>query len=789
MNTAESRAMAPDPVTIQSFMDWWFHHATRGVIQVGWRDAGTGELNRFRDFEVGDEGIGDAIAAINSVPGQSVYFRASTVKPGVATGASDADFAQALGIWGDLDDEGAYQRAGTIEPLIRPSAWVITGKTPHWRAQCFWRFDSICENPAAISALNRRVVALYTSDPMVTNPTRLMRVPGTVAWPSKPGRVPEMTELVMPAGRAQAHSIEFLSARLPQERAAPPPPGNEAPAGGLGGIGGITVAALLRAMREPGKWHNSVLRLVGHWISRGWSDQEILATAPTLTLPGYSLDQTVRDLTVMINGGRAKWGIGNTDHAVFGEPASPYGSEIMDPWDALKPVAFPMNALPPVVADYARSRAEAIGCDPAAVALSCLSALSAAVDGRSRLRMKQHDAWSVPPALWVALVGAPSAKKSPAVRAAWHPLEAIQAKKLAAYAAELRAWESLPKDERGDKPHPPTRFISHDATIEAIQGILANQDRGLGILRDELAGWIGGMERYSGGKGGADRAFFLQSFDGGTYVADRVGRGTVPVSNLALTVCGGIQPDRLATMHDLTDDGLWQRFLPVVMGPPALGQDVPQGRSEEAYTELVARLVGMPTLFAQLAPGARAERERFEQWLFEFEQSDALGGSFSSFLGKLAGIWGRLALVLHAIEPGISAEIVAARHAEAATRLIVEYLIPSAARVYVSMGSPASNIGVTRDIAGFILVKKLERIVASDLSRGVRSTRRAALPEIQRAVSALVAGGWLAPEKEHGGNNAWVVNPRVHELLAHRAASEESRRAHIRRAIAEDLEA
>lgn len=789
MNTAEDKTLAPDPVMIQSFLDWWFHHATRGVIQIGWRDATTGELNRFRDFEIGADNIGEAITAINSIPGQSVYFRASTVKTGATTGASDADFVQGLGIWGDLDDEGAYKRAATVEAMIRPSAWVVTGKHPHWRAQCFWRLEGICENPTAINALNRRVVTLYTSDPMVTNPTRLMRVPGTIAWPAKEGRIPEMTELVMPAGRPASHTIEFLSARLPQERTSPPPGADEGATGGLGGIGGNTVASLLRAMREPGKWHNSVLRLVGHWISRGWSDAEILATAPTLTLPGFTLAQTIKDLTVMIQGGRTKWGIGDTDHSVFGEPASPYGNEIMDPWDTLKPVPFPMAALPAIIGEYARSRAEAIGCDPAAVALSCLSALSAALDGRSRLRMKQHDAWSVPPALWVALVGAPSAKKSPAIRAAWHPLEAIQAKRLSAYAAELRAWDSLSKDERGEKPRPPTRYISHDATIEAIQGILANQDRGLGILRDELAGWIGGMERYSGGKGGADRAFFLQSFDGGTYVADRVGRGTVPISNLALTVCGGIQPDRLATMQDLTDDGLWQRFIPVIMAPPTLGQDVPQGPSEAAYTDLVARLVGMPTLFAQLAPGARAERERFEKWLFEFEQSDALGGSFSSFLGKLAGLWGRLTLVLHAIQPGMSMDVVSARHAEAATHIVVRYIIPSAARVYVSMGSPTADISVTRDIAGFILVKKLDRIVASDLSRNVRSTRRATLPEIHRAVSPLVAGGWLAPEKDHGGNNAWTVNPRVHELLAHRAASEEGRRAHLRQFIAGEFEA
>lgn len=777
MSAAEDMAPAPDAVTIQSWLDWWFHHATRGVIQIGWRDASTGDLNRFRNFEIGAEDIGEAVAAINAVPGQSCYFRAVTVREGTEGGAKDADFVQAVGIWGDLDDAEAYARAKTVEAMIRPSAWVETGKQPHWRAQCFWRLEGICENPAAIAALNRRVVALYASDPSVTNPTRLMRLPGTVAWPAKPGRVVERTNLIMPPGRPQGHDLAFLAARLPQEGAAPAP-AQTRHAVDLGG--GVTVAAMLKAAQEPRGWHNSVLRLVGHWISRGWSDLEIMAAAPSLTLPGYTLEQTRRDLTAMINPARQKWGISDTDHAINGEPATPYGEEVIDPWDTLRPVKSPLGVLPPVVEAFALSRAEAIGCDPGAVAMACLSALSAALDGRSRLRMKQHDKWSVPPALWVALIGPPSAKKSPAIRAAWQPLEAAQAQKLAAYAAALREWENTPKDERGDKPRPPTRYVSHDATIEALQGILSHQDRGLGILRDELSGWIGGMERYSGGKGGADRAFFLQAFEGGAYVADRVGRGTVPLQNLLVTVCGGIQPDKLATLPDLTDDGLWQRFLPIIMAPPSLGRDAPRGEADEHYAELVRELLAGGSIAATLTEGARAEREAFERRLFEMEQAEALGAAFSSYLGKLSGAWGRIALVLHAAEAGGVPGVVSARHAAAASRLVEEYLIPAGARVYLSMGARGGSMEAARDIAGFILVKKLPRLVASDLSRNVRSTRKASLAEVQKAVSPLVAGGWLAPEKEHGGNNAWTVNPRVHEQFAERTAREESRRALLR---------
>lgn len=788
MSAAEQQPLAPCPVTIQGWFDWWFHSALRGEIQIGWRDANSGALNRFRAFEIGAEDIGEVVAGINAVAGQSVYFRASTVTAGLAeAAATDANFVEAPGIWGDIDDEGGFERARAVETLIRPCAWVETGRLPHWRAQPFWRLDAICNDPERISALNRRVVALYGSDPAVINPTRLMRVPGTIAWPAKPGRVAEMTALIMPRA-SKMYSLDFLERSLPQEarqQSAPPHGEADAPAG----AGFTTVAKLLASARQPGQWHNSVLRLVAHWVGRGLSSAEILAMADFLTLDGYTPQQTRRDMAKMLDSAREKWGVKDEDHKVGKDaPAEPFSGPIMDPWDAMTPVAFPVDALPPALAAFASSRAAAIGCDPAAVAMASLSALSAAMDGCSRLRLKQHDRWSVPPALWVALVGASSAKKSPAIRAAWAPLEAAQAVKLREYALRMAAWESQPKDQRGDKPRQPTRYITHDATVEAVQGILSNQTRGLGVLRDELAGFIGQMDKYSGGgKGGAaDRAFFLQSFEGGAYVADRVGRGTVPVENLLLAICGGIQPDRLTSLGDLTEDGLWQRFLPVIMAPPTMGKDVAGGVSEADYEAIVNHVLQLPSLAATLNHDARQEREQAEQRLFELEQADALGGAFTSYLGKLSGVWGRLALVLHAADQASIPGEVTGAQARAASRLVFDYLIPSGARVYVAMGAPGVGTAQPmRDAAGYILSKRLDRVLSSDLTRNVRSCRKLGVNEVQRVVSPLVAGGWLTPEREAPTNSTWLVNPRVHERFAAHAERERARRGALRAIIAE----
>ena len=798
MSAAEN-ALHPDVVVIQGWCDYWFHHCTRGEIQIGWRSAQTGKLTEFRTFPVGSDDIGDFVAGINSVPGQSCYVRASTVREGLgATAATDADFAQAPGIWGDLDDADAFARAGKVETIIRPSAWVETGRHPHWRAQCFWRLEGVCENPVAIKALNERVVALYQGDSSVTNPTRLMRLPGTVAWPSKPGRVPEITQLIIPAARPQAHSIEFLTRSLPHPQQAQPA-ALAAPAAPAGQAATTlpslnTARGLIDRMKAGDNWHNNMVRLVAHWIGRGWSNAEILTAAEALTLPGYTAAQTHAEVAKAIEGGRRKWGAPDQDHEVNGDgPAAPFAGVPFDPWDSLRPLTFPMDALPPELAAYASSRARAIGCDPAAVAMSCLSALSVALDGRSRLRMKRHDGWTVPPTLWVAVIGPSSARKSPAMKAGWAPLERRQALILRDYAAALGAWEATPKDMRGDKPPAPTRFVTHDGTMEAVQGILASQDRGLGMVRDELAGFIGALEKYSGGKGGAaDRAFFLTAFEGGTHVVDRVGRGTVAISNLLLAICGGIQPDRLANFGDLTDDGLWQRFIPVIMAPGGLGQDVPEGGAEAAYDALVQYVMSLQSLAAVLSDEAMGERQAVERRLHQMEQADPLGGAFTSFIGKLHGLWGRIALVLHAAsrapERGVMVERIDLVTAQRATRLVFEFIVPSAARVYVAMGGGAGKGEPVKDVAGYILTKKLDRLLASDLTRNVRCARGLGLVEVQRLVSPLVAGGWLAPEKDHGGNNAWIVNAAVHEQFAARAEREAARRAAVRSLLVDSLE-
>ena len=82
--------------------------------------------------------------------------------------------------------------------------------------------------------------------------------------------------------------------------------------------------------------------------------------------------------------------------------------------------------------------------------------------------------------------------------------------------------------------------MTQDATVEKLGELLQENPRGMLVSRDELAGWLRTMDKP--GREG-DRDFYLEGWNGsGGYTLDRIGRGTVHIPAVTLSICGGIQP-------------------------------------------------------------------------------------------------------------------------------------------------------------------------------------------------------------------------------------------------------
>jgi hypothetical protein len=435
-----------------------------------------------------------------------------------------------------------------------------------------------------------------------------------------------------------------------------------------------------------------------------------------------------------------------------------------------------------------------MGCDPSALAMAVLSAFSGALDHRFALKMMRHGDWSERPRLWVLLVGDPSSKKTPVFNAALRPLEREQDYLRQRYEAQSQDYEKsfaayTEARAGGDKeakeptrPAKPPRIVVWDSTIEKLAELLTGSgERGLLVKRDEIAGWIGQMEKYGGTSrgAGADRGFWLQSWDGGPYSVDRIKRGETYIRNLSISLIGGIQPHRLGELHGLTSDGLLQRFIPVMTALSRLALD--QQSDAEKYDRLVRELFFAKPQRLIMSDAALEVMEALRRELHDLEQvSGGLADGFQSFVGKLPGYAGSLALILHMAhdpnEGGLHA--VEADIVKNVRRLVLDFILPHAFEFYRTAESVTDGDRL-RKLASWIITSGKTRFLASDLTTNIRDLRGLTLFDLNKRVSPLVAAGWLDPAEPGPLNRMWQVTPRVATQFAERARVEQARKAEL----------
>ena len=233
------------------------------------------------------------------------------------------------------------------------------------------------------------------------------------------------------------------------------------------------------------------------------------------------------------------------------------------------------------------AEAAARACPRDYVAAGLIGAASAWIGNARRITATAD--WIEPAQLWFALIGAPSTGKTPALqpmiqasRNLERDTEAAWKKELAKYKCDAEAasatdkmWreqvakamkeQTAPPDRpaAAEVPNEPPRprVCTMDASTEELQRLLADNPRGLLHARDELAGWLGGFDRYGGN--GADRGFYLECWNGGAYVSDRVKFNGVPlrIEHTSLAIVGGMVPDRLRETLSEAEDGLPARFI------------------------------------------------------------------------------------------------------------------------------------------------------------------------------------------------------------------------------------
>ena len=468
-----------------------------------------------------------------------------------------------------------------------------------------------------------------------------------------------------------------------------------------------------------------------------------------------------------------------------------------------KPPEFPLELFGSFWSGWIAREAEGCSAPVDYVAMTLLSVVSALI-GCSR-RISPWNKWSEPPMLWIALVGDPSSNKSPALDTVLNIIRKIEMEgaealkdKSREFEAELLAaqchrqdWEKSIKEATKNggaipplpleatepkKPERPRIFVS-DTTPEALARLLSHNEKGLLAVRDELTGWMGNLDRYSGGQGG-DRAFWLETYGGRPYAIDRARNGgeAIVIPHLAASIIGGIQPDKL---HDLllkgSDDGLTARFL--YIWPDRVPLKRPKDSPDSPEAENALRWLNSLSLVSTDENGTHPASVKlteeaasfFENW-WTNHLSDLPDGPLAGGWGKMSGLSLRLALCFDYLDRASTSREenyqIDKWAIEAATVMVDTYLKPMAARAYGDASLPQAERNAAT-LAKKIIKEGWQRINTRELQRKERLPGMKTAGDIKEAIEVLIDTDWLKLDATREGDtqgrtlNDFVVNPDI----------------------------
>lgn len=705
-------------------------------------------------------------------------------------GRKRANIVESCAIWADID-----KPTSTNTPPIDPH---IVVESSLGKQHKYWRTTAPSEE--AHDAVMNRLALDHDADKSATDFARVLRLPGTVHQkdPTRPHLV----------------TLSHVSSREPYtwaeiEAAFPPIESTEKALHESMEI--VPLVATLQAGTEG--MHDAAVRIAAHCAARRVDQGLTLAALRALISDGA---------------GAERWRAANRDGELVRAVSSAYekfhGFEDLATGKQLDPVdmfstgaqhlEFTPSDFPPLITSLAIDTARRMGCDPIIPAFTAIVACAALTPDRFKVRVKAHDkTWRESPRLWVAFVGDPSSKKSPAMASILAPVYALQALLAREHKDREEAWTvQAARAKEAKAPAPPQpksqRVLAGDTTTEALVNILEVNEEGLLVAYDELTAFFGSMDVYRPTGASKDKPFYLQSFNGGAYTVDRVGKGERFIANLSLCMLGGIQPDPMRRIAaKLDDDGLLQRFICLPVAPARQGDDIgADEESAERWRALVNELFSSRTDYFSswpteyfFAPEAQREIDEARRRIHGMGISPGTDKRLASALGKGDGQLARLTLVFHVITDRSERDLFTGRDAPSAeisvevarmaVRVFFGLILPSLHKFYAEVIGLSPTHEHARWIAGLILSRGMSTITERDIYRAYHDLRDDGRRNIAPAMAQLELAAWVSPVNEKRGVvTEWRVNPEVHRKFAERAISERVRRERERAEICRNVE-
>jgi hypothetical protein len=330
------------------------------------------------------------------------------------------------------------------------------------------------------------------------------------------------------------------------------------------------------------------------------------------------------------------------------------------------------------------------------------------------------------------------------------------------------------------------RYMTQDATVEKLGEILKENPHGLLVARDELSGWLQTMDK-SGREG--DREFYLEAWNGsGGYTFDRIGRGTIHIPAVCLSIVGGIQPGKLKAHilgaineNSTGDDGLLQR-LQLLVWPDRPGdwKEVKRKPNTEARNQAYAIYETLDGIKFETADNEESNtvpyvhfssdgQVVFDEWRNQLEirlRSDEFNNTpaFESHIAKYRSLMPSLALIFHSVDAAYNGEDIGAVSDESASLAAAwcDYLELHARKVYAAELEPEKQ-------TAYLLAKKIKEgsIQSGDTVRDIHRrewTGLSSSEQVKKGLNALEAINWLRVVKQNtGGRPSEIIllNPKI----------------------------
>lgn len=294
--------------------------------------------------------------------------------------------------------------------------------------------------------------------------------------------------------------------------------------------------------------------------------------------------------------------------------------------------------------------------------------------------------------LWCIILGKRGYTKSEPLDDAFKPIRTYQFQLLDRHKDEMDEYFEFkannPKS-RLEPPIEPPKHVINDTTPEKLVMMLAANTKGIGMVYDEIAGFVGRFNRYNSG---ADEQMYLTLFNGSSVMRDRMNGASAFAKTTYLTIIGTTQPSVLRNVFfTKSESGFFDRWL--ITQPDGFKKQYPNQFGinpveEQKYSKILRTLLSLKydanNLFqCQYNTESFKIINEYQRFIID-EQNSTEDDNYRGILAKMEIYLHKFALILQCIHFTTTDEIefISVEAAEGAV-ILTKYFIQQAQNVRV----------------------------------------------------------------------------------------------------------